>query len=236
MSQSFAFALVTVMCGSASAQTYASEPQVPSKYTAPPPSGGLTIANDGQATPAPRQIDGRVGMLIGGADVGDADGFSIGFAGGLGYRIGDVSLRGTFDYYRVGDGSDEAMQRRGRATRLGGAARYSFANTGADNTVAFDFWGEAGLGYEHVDWRQGGVLDRPSVELAIGFDMGGRGDPDRNGRRHEAGYYMAFRTLLAEAPPVSGAMATCGGPCDAATTPSRTDITMFADFGLHFGH
>jgi hypothetical protein len=31
-------------------------------------------------------------------------------------------------------------------------------------------------------------------------------------------------------------MATCGGPCDTATTPSRTDVTMFFDFGVHFGH
>src|SRR5450432_1305952 len=149
MSQRFAFALLIALSSSASAQSIYSIP--PSGGSASSPSGdagrvGLAIASDGNAgPPAPRQIDGRVGMLIGGADVGDADGFSIGFAGGLGYRIGDVSLRGTFDYYRVGDGSDETLQRRGRATRLGGAARYSFANTGADNTAAFDFWGEAGL-------------------------------------------------------------------------------------------
>lgn len=223
---SLAVAFVAVLAGTASAQSY---------YAAPP-TGTLAVATSSDGPPAPRQIDGRVGMLLGGADVGDADGWSVGFAGALGYRVGDVTLRGLFDYYRVGDGSDEVQQRRGRATRLGGAVRYSFANTGADNTVAFDFWGEAGLGYEHVDWRQGGVLDRPSLELAIGFDMGGRGDRDASGKRHEAGYYMAFRTQIAEAPDQPGVMATCGGPCDVATTPSRTDVTMFWDFGLHFGH
>ncbi len=100
----------------------------------------------------------------------------------------------------------------------------------------FDFWGEAGAGYEHVDWRRGGILDRPSLELALGFDVGGRGDRGRDGRRRQGGYYMAFRTFLAEAPEQPGVMATCGGPCDTATTPSRTDVTMFFDFGFHFGH
>ena len=50
-------------------------------------------------------------------------------------------------------------------------------------TGRFDFWGELGAGYEHVDWMHGGVLDRPSLELALGFDFGGRGDRDRDGRR-----------------------------------------------------
>ena len=75
------------------------------------------------ASKTPTRVEGRVGMLMGGADVGDADGFSIGISGGLGYRLGDVTLRGLFDHYRVGDGGSEAMQRTGRGTRAGGAAR-----------------------------------------------------------------------------------------------------------------
>jgi len=185
--------------------------------------------------PAPRLIDGRLGMMIGGADVGDADGFSIGVSAGLGYRIGDLTLRGTFDYYKVGDNSDELMQRRGRASRFGAAARYSFANNGDDGHVGIDFWGELGGGYEHVDWRPGGILDRPSLELAFGFDLAGRGDRDRNGHRRQIGYFMAFRSFVAQGPEMAGAMATCGGPCDTATTPSRTDISMFFDFGVHWG-
>ena len=185
--------------------------------------------------PGPRLIDGRLGMLLGGADVGDADGFSIGASAGIGYRMSDLTLRGTFDYYRVGDSTDEAMQRRGRSSRFGAAARYSFANNGDDGHMGVDFWGELGGGYEHVDWRQGGVLDRPSLELAIGFDVSGRGDRDSAGHRREAGYFMAFRTFIAQGPEVVGAMATCGGPCDTATTPSRMDLTMFFDFGVHWG-
>src|SRR6185503_7497094 len=90
------------------------------------------VASDGYAEapkPAtPTRVEGRVGMLLGGSDVGDADGFSMGVSAGLGYLIGDVTLRGLFDHYRVGDGADEALSRVGRGTRVGGAVRYSFAN------------------------------------------------------------------------------------------------------------
>jgi hypothetical protein len=86
------------------------------------------------ATTTPNRIDGRVGFLFGGADVGDADGTSYGVSAGLGYRIGDATLRALVDYYRVGDNADAAIVRRGRATRVGGAVRYSFANNGDERT------------------------------------------------------------------------------------------------------
>jgi len=200
------------------------------------------VASDGYAEPAaktPTRVEGRVGMLLGGSDVGDADGFSMGVAAGLGYRIGDVTLRGLFDHYRVGDSPSEVMNRRGRGTRIGGAVRYSFANTGEGKSrkgVGADFWGEAGFGYEHVAWRQGGVLDRPSGELAVGFELDGYGErDDKTRRRRHIGYFLAFRTLIAQGPEMSDTPVACGGPCDKATKPSRTDVSMFFEFGLHWG-
>jgi len=199
------------------------------------------VATDGsdrtyaQGEPTYKQVDGRIGLLLGGSDVGDADGFSAGASGALGYRLGDLTLRGMFDYYRVGDGGDEAMDRKGRATRFGAALRYSLAHNSYDANVGVDFWGEIGAGYEHVAWRQGGILDRPSGELAVGFDVGGRGDRDRNGRRRKVGYFMAFRSLIAQGPEMTGVTATCGGPCTEATKPSRTDVTMFFELGVHWG-
>lgn len=189
--------------------------------------------------PAERRIEGRAGMLLGGSDVGDADGFAMGITTGIGYRIGDLTLRGRFDHYKVGDGSDEAMSRRGRGTRVGGAVRYSFANSlDKDRTHAglgADFWGEAGIGLEHVTWRSGGVLDRPSGELAIGFEIDGYGRRDyRSARRRHIGYFMAFRSFIAQGPEMDGP-ATCGGPCTKATKPSRTDVSMFFEVGLHWG-
>lgn len=196
------------------------------------------VATDGYAKPpAPRRLEARAGMLLGGSDVGDADGFSVGLTTGLGYRIGDVTLRGRFDYYRTGDSSDESMDRRGRATRVGGALRYSFANTGDPRErggIGVDFWGEAGLGLEHVAWRQGGVLDRPSAELALGFELDGYGRRHADGRRRHVGYFMAFRSFLGRGPEMEGP-AVCGGPCTRATKPSRVDASMFFEVGLHWG-
>jgi len=199
------------------------------------------VASDGDATPenkTPTRVEGRVGMLMGGADVGDADGFSLGVSAGLGYRIGDVTLRGMFDHYRVGDGKLEVMSRTGRGSRLGGAVRYSFANTGdqkRDKGIGVDFWGELGFGVEHVSWRDGGVYDRPSGELAIGFELDGFGRRnERTQRRRHVGYFLAFRTLVAQGPDMDGP-AVCGGPCSKATRPSRTDTSMFFEIGLHWG-
>lgn len=201
-------------------------------------SSAQVVAADGgySREPTYKELDARVGMLIGGSDVGDADGFAIGVGGALGYRLGDVTLRGTADYYRVGDSAGEPMGRKGRATRLGGAVRYSFAHSTLDKSgFGGDFWGELGLGYEHVAWRAGGILDRPSGELAIGLDGTWRGDRDDRGNRKHVGYFMAFRSLVARGPEMAGAVATCGGPCSEATKPSRTDISMFFELGVHWG-
>jgi hypothetical protein len=185
--------------------------------------------------PMYKELDGRIGFLLGGSDVGDADGFSAGATAAIGYRLGDVTVRGLFDYYRVGDDAAETLTRKGRATRLGGALRYAFAGTRLDSSVRADFWGELGAGYEHVSWRHGGVLDRPSGEVAIGFDIGSRGDRDRVGRRSKIGTFVAFRTLVAQGPEMDGVMATCGGPCSQATKPSRTDVSMFFELGVQWG-
>lgn len=201
-------------------------------------SANTLVAVDDVEQPSPRRVEGRAGLLLGGSDVGDADGFSVGITTGLGYRVGDVTLRGRFDYYRVGDSSDEYMPRRGRGTRVGAALRYSFANSGEPDRerggVGVDFWAEAGLGYEHVAWRRGGVLDRPSGELALGFELDGFGRRNARGRRRHVGYFMAFRSFFGQGPEMDGP-AICAGPCTAATKPSRTDVSMFFEFGLHWG-
>ncbi|CAN5757741.1 hypothetical protein BH11MYX2_BH11MYX2_23330 [soil metagenome] len=181
-----------------------------------------------------QRVEGRLGWLIGGADVGDANGWSTGISGGIGYRVGDVTLRGTVDYYRIGDGGDDSRDRHGRSLRWGGALRYSLLHSATDDAPTVDFWGEVGMGYEHAAWAQGGVLDRPSGEIAIGYDLDASGKERSPGRRRHIGYFMAFRTLLAEGPGMPGP-AVCGGPCDKATKPSRLDTTMFFELGMHWG-
>jgi len=200
------------------------------------------VATDSYArpeTPIEKRIEGRIGLMLGGSDVGDADGFSAGVSAGLGYRLDDITVRAVFDHYRVGDSEDEADTRRGRGTRIGGAVRYSFANMAPDRAqtrggLSLDFWGELGMALEHVTWRQGGVLDRPSGELAVGFELDGYGRRNDRQRRRHIGYFMAFRTLIAQGPEMDGP-AVCGGPCTKATKPSRMDTSMFFTLGLHWG-
>jgi len=223
MTKLASFALVAALASTASANTVAVDG----------PNGEVRYVEEHD--PAPRRVEGRLGMLMGGSDVGDADGFAMGVSAGLGYRVGDVTLRGLFDYFRVGDGGDELMDRRGRSTRVGGALRYSFANTGDDDDGPnADFWGEVGFGYEHVAWRAGGVLDRPSGELAVGFELDAPGKERSPGRRRHLGWFVDFRTLLAQGPEMDGP-AVCGGPCTKATKPSRIDASMFFELGLHWG-
>jgi len=183
--------------------------------------------------PAPRTLDARVGMILGGADAGDVNGFSFGGTASVGYGIGDNMVRGTFDYYSVGDNADELMQRHGRTTRLGAAVRHSFRATGPDRSLAANLWGELGGGYERLAWLHGGLLERADAELAFGVDLGFRNTFEYH--HNMTGYFMDFRALLAEAPP-SVAMATCGGPCTEATAPPRADVSLFFDFGVQWGH
>ena len=65
-------------------------------------------------------------------------------SGGIGYRIGDLTLRGLFDYYRSATARDEAMQRHGRAhaVRRRGCATRS-RTPAPTRRRSRDFWGEA---------------------------------------------------------------------------------------------
>ncbi|MBV8759172.1 MAG: hypothetical protein JO257_17925 [Deltaproteobacteria bacterium] len=181
--------------------------------------------------PAPRSVEAEVGMMMGGADAADVNGFSFGGTASVGYRIGDNALRASFDYYSVGDGYQEVMQRHGRATRVGGALRHSFRSTDRDRDFYGDLWGELGGGYEQIGWTSGGLLSRPDAELAFGVDLGFRNTKSQ----HITGTFMDFRAFLGEAPPDAHAMATCGGPCTEATTAPRVDVSMFFEMGVHWG-
>ena len=177
---------------------------------------------------AERRLDLRLGMLLGGADIGEVDGLSYGLHSQLGYRIGDVTVFGEYDYYRVGDSPGEDEMRRGRASRFGLTGRYSLLN-GSGGSLGGDLWLEAGAGYERVTWREGGVLYRPDLALGFGVEL-----DTKHARARHLGWYLGFRSVLARAPEASGP-STCGGPCTMATPPSRNDVSLFFIAGLHWG-
>src|SRR6185503_828870 len=115
---------------------------------------------------------GRLGFMLGGSDVADASGLSMGFHGQLGYRIDTVSLFGELDYYSVGDSPGALDRRTGRATRVGVTARYSLLSTPhSAGSIGGDWWVEAGGGYEYVGWDPGGVLRRPDIALGTGIEL-----------------------------------------------------------------
>ena len=185
--------------------------------------------------PLPRAVDARLGMLVGSAAAGDVDGISTGLSGGIGYRIGDLTMRGLADVYSVGDNSSEPMHRHGRADAIRRrSALLVRATPVRDATLIADFWGEAGGGFEHIAWLHGGVLDRPRCRARVRR----RPRPPRRSRarpRTRSATSWTFRTFVGEAPAVPGEMATCSGPCTSATTPPRADLTMFFELGVHWG-
>ncbi|HTM22279.1 MAG TPA: hypothetical protein VL172_17285 [Kofleriaceae bacterium] len=189
------------------------------------------------AVDAPPREPGRteidIGGLLGGGDIGEQRRFERGVQLNVGRRFGDLVLLGEYDYLTVGDDSVATM------SRFGALARYSLLRSsavpGERSPVSGDFWVEAGAGMERIAWDVGGRLSRPDLALGFGWQVNaviGKNQP----RPRYYGPYVAFRALLARAPaPESEQPATCGGPCDQETRPSRNNVAMFFDFGINWG-
>jgi hypothetical protein len=183
------------------------------------------------------RTDSSVGMLIGGARIGDVGGFAAGLQLGLGRHLGPVYLYGEYDFLSVGETGDagsSAEPIRGLMHRLGGNLRYEVAGSSNRRDARVRGWLEAGLGRQHVAWAAGGTLDRTDVSL--GFGIGGDfaiGKDDT-----VFGYHYALKTFFARAPGGPAAMTdpTCGGPCDQPTAPHRgLDYGIFFNLDLHWG-
>jgi hypothetical protein len=194
-------------------------------------SADTAIATD--APKAERRIDTRLGLLLGGGDIGDVTGPSTGVHASLGYRIGGVTVFGEYDYLGVGDSMQDSTSRDGRMTRGGGSVRWQIADVAPkDAPLGLEFWVEGGAGVERVSWSRGGLLYRPDATLGFGFEVDGRGW--RTPKPRHFGLYLAFRAMIARAPRTDDP-ATCEGPCTVATPPSRIDVSLFFHMGLHWG-
>jgi hypothetical protein len=198
-----------------------------------------TIATSEEAKPKPpTRKELRIGTLLGGADIGDVEGFSGGLHLALGYRRGDLGIIGELQSVSVGDdvydlpADQQGSRRHGRSTRGALMARLNVLSGSPDGPISGDLWLEGGVGYEHVSWHPGGVLDRPFAAFTVGGELDAR--PGKGPRPRHVGPYVGIRTQLARDPD-RGEMVTCGGPCSRATRPSPLDVSIYAVFGVHTG-
>lgn len=188
------------------------------------------------APPVEKRFDLRLGLLTGGADLGDVTGPSSGVHATAGYRHGLVTVMAEYSYLHVGDAESDRLSRDGNMTRGGAVVRYQLADVAKlASPIGMQFWVEGGVGFEHVTWQRGGVLERPDLALGFGFELDGRGwRRSSTSRPRHFGGFVGFRALMARAPDGDDPV-MCEGPCTTATPPSRNDVSFFFHFGLHWG-
>ena len=134
---------------------------------------------------------------------------------------GPIEAARASELSALGDGS-------GVAHRFGVAARYTLSRF-SENDGGLDFWGEAGLGVEHLRWDAGGTLTRPDLSLGIGATF------IYLGRSRHAGITAGLRITIAPRTDGANAPPTCGGPCDTATPPASLDRSFLFDITIPFG-
>jgi len=181
----------------------------------------------------PHRYEARIGMLLGGGDVGDVNGPSRGVHASLGARYGEVTGMVEYDYLSINDEDDQPMHRHGTLSRGGLVARWSLFHTDDDAAMAVDYWIEGGAGLERVAWGPGGVLDRPDLVLGFGAELDGHPYYASEHPRH-LGMWLGLRAVIARAP-AGDEPAVCGGPCSMATPPSRNDVALYFSWGMHWG-
>lgn len=178
--------------------------------------------------PVAKRIEFDVGMLLGGMNLGKTRADATGLTINTGIRMGDLSILGELNYVAL------RAAERGTMTRAGITTRYSLVPLGdKEGFATSDIWLEGGVGWEHVAWRSGGVLDRADVALGLGWQADIIMDRKSDHPRY-LGPYFALRTFVAQGPTTDGTP-TCGGPCDRATLPSSTDVSFMFSMGINWG-
>jgi len=193
--------------------------------------------SDGDRFHDPRTEVG-FGMLAGGYEVGPVGGGAVGLHLDLGRQMGPVKLYGEYDFLSIGDSaSDTTDPVRGLLHRGSLMARYNVAEIGGGRykPIQGAFWLEAGAGRQFIHWNAGGVLERDDVAAGFGGQFNFLLARDTPNPR-VLGFYYAFRAVIARSPDADQMQpATCGGPCDRATSPSPYDLGLFFNMGLQFG-
>jgi len=181
------------------------------------------------------RFEGAIGALIGSERVGTVAGTAAGMHFDAGLKRDRLFAYGEYDFLSVGQSAYDVQDPvRGFMHRFGLDARYSIGKFGGhgETPVRGDVWGEVGVGYEDVFWREGGRLGRK--DLSFGF---GAQATFRIGRDHPhfIGIYYAMKTWIARTPATKARPPMCAGPCDEPTGPSPYDFGMMFNFGVPFG-
>jgi hypothetical protein len=184
-----------------------------------------------------RRTEVNLAMLVGGTDIGDTMRSTAGVQINVGRRFGDVVLLGEYGHFGVGSSDPH-----GSMDRLGLTARYSLLRTQGKREpgdkvkpIAGDYWFEGGAGVQRISWDEGGRLTRPELILGFGWQFNAVMDR-KSAKPRYYGPYVAFRASLARAPELEESVAAaCAGPCDTASGPPGTDVSMFFHFGVNWG-
>lgn len=190
--------------------------------------------------PGERRNELNLGLLAGATDVGQDKRQTIGLQVSAGRRFGDLVLLAEYDYLSLGKPTSDT---RGSLSRMGVTARYSLLRTSAKpqngssrrGPVTGDYWLEMGAGVQRIAWDKGGVVHRPDLALGFGWQLDaviGRRSP----KPRYYGPYVGFRANVTRAPESTMAMPSmCAGPCDTATPPPGTDVSLMFHAGVNWG-
>ena len=182
-----------------------------------------------------------IGMLVGGYSVGPVGGVAVGMHLDLGRKMGPVKLMGEYDLLSIGETAAEvdvgSAPTRGVLHRLGLNARYTFADLGGGRykPIQGEFWVEAGIGRQRVEWHEGGLLRRDDVGFGVGAQMNFQ--INKHSKNPKIfGVHYAFKAVVARSPDADElGPATCAGPCDEPSMPSPNDYGLFFNLGLLWG-
>lgn len=178
------------------------------------------------------------GMLLGSFDVGPVGGTAVGMHFELGRKSGPLYLYGEYDMLSIGESNiDIEDPIRGFLHRGSANVRYNFAQVGGKRVpVQGEFWVEAGVGQQRIQWHEGGKLTRNDVSVGFGAKANFRIGKRRAKKPKTIGFHYAFKAFIARGPASEQMLPpTCSGPCDEPTVPSPNDLGLFFNLGLEFG-
>jgi hypothetical protein len=178
------------------------------------------------------QLEGGTGFVVGEQPVGTIVGTAFGFHVDGGVRRGRIAALAEYWFTTLTEDSSDELPTHAYVHRVGGVVRYSFGVLRTDDyMLRGDFWVEAGVGRQLVQWRDGGTLGRTDAALGLAGQI-----QIRYGReqRRKLGLFYAARFLFADRPGDKLLPEACGGPCDEPSRAIPVDIGIYFNLGVVF--